>query len=423
MKNKKILLAKKFFLIGVLFFGFFLNSEKIFAEKNQELEKKILEIKTQINNLKDTKNYCTDITNYSTSSKIKKDFDEVFFKEKYQISETGLKAKEKFLDEVSVGGFQEIANSFTIQFAGNYCFQRDLKKIDALLNFAIQSGAKMAEKCQTGSVVKIKEIIGENDKNGNPISGIKLLKKKFEDEIEFFEDDLYGTVPKNCQEDSFTETVKKIDELKKKITDLSSGTGDFFDNFSFDLDKIKTQAEKQGKKDAENYVLGGLNNTLQNFGITAKVKPVEEDIFDTTAKLGGKAKNKISNLFNFKENTEQTEISGTVKNFLNTSETKNKTAQYAKIATKFFEKDNFTNNLEENANDEIIVNLKKLENDIVKANGNKEELKEFGIEDGNNKKYKHLKNFIIKFSDFIDKHNESAGTTKGLLQYGGEPDY
>ena len=423
MKNKKILLAKKFFLIWVLFFWFFLNSEKIFAEKNQELEKKILEIKTQINNLKDTKNYCTDITNYSTSSKIKKDFDEVFFKEKYQISETWLKAKEKFLDEVSVWWFQEIANSFTIQFAWNYCFQRDLKKIDALLNFAIQSWAKMAEKCQTWSVVKIKEIIWENDKNWNPISWIKLLKKKFEDEIEFFEDDLYWTVPKNCQEDSFTETVKKIDELKKKITDLSSWTWDFFDNFSFDLDKIKTQAEKQWKKDAENYVLWGLNNTLQNFWITAKIKPVEEDIFDTTAKLWWKAKNKISNLFNFKENTEQTEISWTVKNFLNTSETKNKTAQYAKIATKFFEKDNFTNNLEENANDEIIVNLKKLENDIVKANWNKEELKEFWIEDWNNKKYKHLKNFIIKFSDFLDKHNESAWTTKWLLQYWWEPDY
>ena len=456
MNKKKILSAKKnfikFLFLLVFSFWIFFNSENIFAEKNKDLEKKLNEIQSEIKKLDITKNLCDDlkpkkkVEDKKYSDKVKDDYSEVFYPENYWISKKWIAARDDFLEKVSVWWLQEVIDSFTIQFSWNYCFQRDLQKIDKILYSSIKYWAKLAENCQTWSVLKIKEIIWKNDKKWNPISWIKLLKKYFKSEDKnkgFFKEDLYWATPVNCKEDSITDAMNKIKDLKKKVKDLTSWEWAFFDNFSFDINYKKI--EKQAKADAKNYLLSNLNATLQWLWITAifDEKWEWENIFETITKIAKNINNKQDDIDKIKKKNNEVVLKWNIKNLLNTAESKKNDSKYANIATKFFEKNKTLNNVEEDASNKIVANLLWLEIDISVANWNKKELDEvikspwwlaakslmlspsdeMVIKHYNNIKnewtwseeLKTLKNFILKVSSFLDGHNEKVWTTSSNI--------
>lgn len=425
MNKKFFLSAKKNFLIILFFFWILFNSQNIFAENNKELDKKLDEIKSEIKKLKIWKNICTDLPKkeieksaYKPTENTLNSFNEVFFKEKYQISENWINARDNFLEETSIWWFQQIVDSFTIQFSWNYCFQRDLQKIDKLLYSSIQHWAKLAEKCYDTNWIK--KIILET----------KLLKKQFESSSKFSDEDLYWTYPINCQEDSITSAMKKIDEFKKKIKDLTEWEWAFFDNFSFDIDY--EQIEKEAKIEAENYVERNLNNTfwsiIQLLWLWSwPPQSVKIAVNKTITKTAEVVINIKKNINKNKENINSTVLTQwwDINSFLSENQKNTNMSKYANTATKFFEKNSIFNVLEENATKEIIINIKWLEHEIVKTNWNEKELEEFLEKSPENKDSKTLKNFISNFTDFLNKHNTNIWTveSKWILNYWWESDY
>lgn len=499
MKNKKKLSAKKFFLnfifFWIFFFWIFFNSSQIFAEKNIKLEKKIEEVKTEIKKIKIEKNICDDLL--EDKNKDKDYLDKIWYgfentvlnPENYWISEKWINSRDEFLDEVEVWWFQEIINSFTIQFSWNYCFQRDLQKIDQLLYFAIDYWVKLAENCYFEDIYKkdeewktikpkilinnwneIKEKIiniiwdtinteesekevfqNINNESFNDL-WIKWLKQFFEKEVKYYEENLYWFSPKKCEEDSITDAMKKIEEFKQKIEDLTSWEWAFFDNFSFDIDYEKI--EEQAKIDAENYLTENLNSTLLWFWIKAIIDEnwEEENIFETITKISQNLIKKIQNSSDKDDENNKISFNWDTNNVLDENQTKIENSEYAKYAKEFFQKDKIFNEIEEDATNQIIANLWWLEIDIIMANWNKKELDEVIKEKTwlaakvfeNNpmekwtidnyikidnktksKELKTLKNFIIKLWDFLNKHNTKTWEveSKWILNYWWESDY
>jgi len=455
MNKKNFLSAKKIFWILIFFSIIFFNWEKIFADENINLNKKLQEIQNQIKKLDKWKNFCDDIkkTKKENSEKnfVSKDFNKTFYPEDYWISKKWISARDKFLEDISVWWFQEIADSFTIQFSWNYCFQRDLQKIDKVLYWSIDFWAKLAEKCQTWSVIKIKEIIWKTDEKWNisPSSSIKMLKKNFENEKKFFQEDLYWNSPKKCKEDSITDATKKIKEFKEKIKKLTEWDWSFFDNFSFDKDEMK-KIQEQAKIDAQSYLTENLNATLQSLWIKAIIdeKWKKENIFQTIARVWWKQINKLKNLFSNNDKDNRVEVKWDINNFLNQTEFKKQNSDFAKYAKEDFQENQIFNDLEEDATNKIIANLEWLKIDIIRSNWNKKELwevkkiakkvlsktedkdaiKEFKKIENEwtwSKDLKTLKNFILEFSKFLWKHNEAAWTveSKWILNYWWKNDY
>lgn len=483
MNKKKFLSAKKIFWTLIFFSIIFFNWEKIFAEENKNLNKKLQEIKNEIIKLDKWKNYCDDLPKknskksaYEPINNISDSFDETFFKEKYQISEEWINARNKFLDDVSVWWFKEIVDSFTIQFSWNYCYQRDLQKIDKLLYWSIDFWAKLAEKCQTWSVLKIENIIWITSKDWKttPTNSIKMLKKNFEKEEAwqaYYEEKYYwATNATSCEEDSITDATKKIKKLWSKFSNIWGGISNwwwltikFFKNIwdmlatiwtnktaNNDLKKFLDKIEKDAKKEAESYLTENLNKTLQWLWIKAIIdeKWKKENIFETITRVWKNQINKLKKLFSDNENNNSVKMTWDIKNFLNKTELKKQKSDYAKYAKENFDENQIFNKLEEDATDKIVANIKWLEIDIIRSNWNKKELGEIKnitkkvlkeTEDKDvikefkkiqnewtwSKDLKTLKNFIMEFSKFLWKHNEAAWTveSKWILNYWWKNDY
>ena len=460
MIKKNFLSAKKIFLIIIFFFWIIFNYQNIYAESNEKLEKELEKIETEIKNLKSSKNFCKKTKSETEEEKKTKeeknsfenlpektikDFNDIVLNpENHWVYEEWIKLRNKFLEDIWVWWFQQIVDSFTIQFSWNYCFQKDLQKIDKLLYSSIDFWAKLAEKCNTWSILKIKKIIWENDKETWKLLwwkwSIKFLKEEFEkiwweyhdpelywytdqeienikkvykkNKVKFKSSDFYA---KSCKEDSFTDAIKKIEEFKKKVWDLIKWDWDFFDNFSFNIsEKELKKIEEWQKKIAEKYVTSNLNDTLWWFWIKAIIdeKWKWENIFETIVKTSKNITNWLKSANNEKDENNKVKIEWNIKNLLNKSQEKISNSEYADTATSFFEKNSLLNSLEEDWTNQIVFNIKLLENDIVKANWHKKELKDFGEKSPENKDLKTFKNFILKFWKFLDKHNTKAWTVE-----------
>lgn len=295
-------------------------------------------------------------------------------------------------------------SSFTEIFSWNYCFQRDLKKINKVYKYSLDKWSELSLNCH--NTTKISEITDE----------IEKIKDDFFERNKgpYWKEELYWDNPINCSSDFFNELSKKTKELVDKTSSITDSSSELY-NFDFSFEK----AEENAKRNARNRLKSNLESYTIWFWLSVdfeeKNRPfikqwenfVLRQIIEWTAKFW----TDVYNAFSW--NGEKMDIDKLLSN------TEKRHSEKENID---YNLENFPevilSNLSESSTDNILDSLANLEMMIITAEWTKEDLEKIWLsEDKNNMS---LKRFDQNMIDFIQNHNEAVFFNKRIVLKNGD---